>query len=1183
MRSIKALCILLAILFVVPKVFSAKAADSYYMNFNSAASLSSISDVSNATLKYLASEGAMLVTATADKPSFSFSKSGLGAYDFAVLTYKANSKSTTTAAFEGTLFLYDGTSCVFEDYITYTRGYKAYSAVVDISSAGNADKATLRVFNDCSAGDSIYIYSIEFCSDAASAEAAAEENATRANGDVVSKYSESTLKSNKYVWDEYMIPYWDADLIINEAVYPLQNKNGTLPDYELMYSADRIISVKSSSLGTEYKEGVDYELVNGKLRILSTGSIPTVNYSRHYYTYSASGTYQMKVANPSMYVRFQEGPSIPNDQIAVTYTHSDEWSGFIPPNQGEALPRTNTKLENGQNLNIVFFGDSITNGGNSSGNINMAPYAEMWTTMFERELKSLYPTATISCENTSVSGGSWNPEAVDNVRGSIIAKSPDLVVLALGTNDYQFEYSASSTYNCVSTVVDSIKSALPNCEIILVAPMLSNPECFRSSLLDEYIAGYRKKAAQYDGVVIADVNSVHKYLLTKKFYTDLSANNLCHLNDTFARVYAQVLIKTITPENLTSKYRATVKTRLDAIADLSDYSAANQAKISSIIAKAKNDVDSVSTYESAQAIFREAKKQILVLPSLSNMSSDEQLAAAFDFKNLKFNRADSTSLVNFSAYVNYSYSSAEKALAIKAQTNNQKTRVRINYPKVNQVSAYQNKYVVFTYKVPKNTSSTAKTSRLYFCSGDLSSYTESSSVTFNVTKDGTFHSEIINLSNLATWRGPVLKLQIAPFIDSLKNDTMYVYSVSMCRDRSEAEAVATASAAEANGIITGGMSFTKFDNASSMSFISSPEITTYVGDVFTDGAMNAHDVAALCEVLVGMYYGDNISLVDVNKDGFITAKDVATIKLVLVGKVPMSYTTARSRACSTTFNPASSSVRIEKGIGKYATLSTDANFRASRALIVYNSDSDVETEVFFGDSTDAPSVTASFAAGEKKSLLLSLPDGFDKNCVTIKVDGISLDIVSFGLFEKSADADQYVGDIGDDDDPTVIHFDEIVEIPFDADILSKVTYSNHASYSATDGGVRFTVSGDRIDPYVYFDLSSYNLSADDYKYIVYKYMVPTSVSTRATKAQIFFCSDNAAAPAENSSQVFSIEKTGSNVSKTINLSSASYWGGSISGLRLDFFCDASLGDVCNVNSITFCKTAEDAARAAANN
>ena len=88
-------------------------------------------------------------------------------------------------------------------------------------------------------------------------------------------------------------------------------------------------------------------------------------------------------------------------------------------------------------------------------------------------------------------------------------------------------------------------------------------------------------------------------------------------------------------------------------------------------------------------------------------------------------------------------------------------------------------------------------------------------------------------------------------------------------------------------------------------------------------------------------------------------------------------------------------------------------------------------------------------------------------------------------------------------------------------------------------------------------------------------MVPTTASSRATQAQIFFCSSNATVPAEASSQKFTIQKNGNFVNQVIDLSSASYWGGSVLGMRFDYFCDASSGDVCYLGSVTFCKTQED--------
>ena len=48
-----------------------------------------------------------------------------------------------------------------------------------------------------------------------------------------------------------------------------------------------------------------------------------------------------------------------------------------------------------------------------------------------------------------------------------------------------------------------------------------------------------------EGVVVANMTRLHQDLLKRKNYADMTGNNINHPNDYLARVYAQVLLKTM--------------------------------------------------------------------------------------------------------------------------------------------------------------------------------------------------------------------------------------------------------------------------------------------------------------------------------------------------------------------------------------------------------------------------------------------------------------------------------------------------------------------------------------------------------------------------------------------------------------------------------------------------------------
>ena len=62
----------------------------------------------------------------------------------------------------------------------------------------------------------------------------------------------------KYNLDAYMTPVWKGGVVYNESVMFFPNaKTGKLDPAPLLYKPDKILSVRSSDLKTEYKEGVD--------------------------------------------------------------------------------------------------------------------------------------------------------------------------------------------------------------------------------------------------------------------------------------------------------------------------------------------------------------------------------------------------------------------------------------------------------------------------------------------------------------------------------------------------------------------------------------------------------------------------------------------------------------------------------------------------------------------------------------------------------------------------------------------------------------------------------------------------------------------------------------------------------------------------------------------------------------
>lgn len=352
---------------------------------------------------------------------------------------------------------------------------------------------------------------------------------------------ETEFPVDKYDLDAYMTPYWQGDTVYQESVMVLENADGTISDIALMYGAKQIVSVRTSDLMTQFKEGTDYALAEGKLRILPGSAIPTVAYSDYYPTEDTGKTMVRNESYGSGYIFYAEGAAMHKLQIAVTYIHEDTFFSEIPACKADNLPKTKAKLENGEVLKITVFGDSISTGLNSSSHVGAAPMADPWFNMFTKKLQQKYPNAQISLYNPSVSGktSQWGTQ-----EAATLLEETDLCIIGFGANDGVGRNPAPIFKYNIQVIMDAAKAKNPDCEFVLISTMVPNKEAgnyygIQKDYLPELLS------LETTGVAVADVTTFHEDLLQIKRYCDISGNNVNHPNDFMARAYAQILWQTV--------------------------------------------------------------------------------------------------------------------------------------------------------------------------------------------------------------------------------------------------------------------------------------------------------------------------------------------------------------------------------------------------------------------------------------------------------------------------------------------------------------------------------------------------------------------------------------------------------------------------------------------------------------
>lgn len=344
----------------------------------------------------------------------------------------------------------------------------------------------------------------------------------------------------KYDHETYTLPLWEGNVVYNETLLFVGETEAPL-----LYTVDRVIAVLSSDLKTEYVEGKDYLVKDGKIVLTENTTIPILSLEDYYPIKKPDGKCFASNVAGHKWIMFGEGDTFFSRQIHVTYTHSDSWTGFIPQ-KSEKFGRFIEKAFRGEEVTVLFFGDSITTGANSSGRIGVEPYADSWPEMVVKSMKKFFGNDKINYINTAVGGKSveWG---IETLKERAIDVNPDLMILGFGMNDGH--RNAEAFCGLTEQLLLQFHAACPEADVAVIATMLPH---FRVAGVwgnqysyEEALISLCKK---YDYLELIPMTSVHKAVLEKKRYYDMTGNNVNHANDFLARLYAQTINKVILGE-----------------------------------------------------------------------------------------------------------------------------------------------------------------------------------------------------------------------------------------------------------------------------------------------------------------------------------------------------------------------------------------------------------------------------------------------------------------------------------------------------------------------------------------------------------------------------------------------------------------------------------------------------------
>lgn len=336
-------------------------------------------------------------------------------------------------------------------------------------------------------------------------------------------------------------PFWSSPVMKGESILFVR-RPGRPVTGKLLFNASKVLEVRSSSGATLYREGKDYTFAAGSNVItVPAGSAIPVATPKQLTPQLGSQPFDLKRRDGKGDILFGETHQYADMQVVVTYEHDPaEWTLPPPRLATEELPVVLGKLSRGEPVTIVFYGDSITVGGNASKFLNVAPQQPAYPELTVRNLEAAYKSK-ITMKNLSV-GGQTADYGVKNI-AKVSAEKPDLVVIAWGMND-----SSGTTprpvLNFTQNVIDqmqAVRKVKPDAEFILVASMLPNADCYWANpqALLEYRDTLRRLARE--DVAVADLTSVWEEMLKTKSYLDITGNGVNHPNDFGHRLYADVV------------------------------------------------------------------------------------------------------------------------------------------------------------------------------------------------------------------------------------------------------------------------------------------------------------------------------------------------------------------------------------------------------------------------------------------------------------------------------------------------------------------------------------------------------------------------------------------------------------------------------------------------------------------
>jgi len=217
----------------------------------------------------------------------------------------------------------------------------------------------------------------------------------------------------------------------------------------------------------------------------------------------------------------------------------------VEPTADQLLPKTLAKLRAGEDVTIVSWGDSVTNGGGVGG----ANVPGWYQNQFATRLQARFPQANVKLI-TAAWGGRNSRIYMDQPRGAekdfvrdVLEPKPDLVTIEFVNDAYLNEEQVKVQYDEIMGHMKGIGA-----EVILITPHLVRPDWLGKDTMKfdadprAYVRGLKAYASE-NNIALADASALWCRLWRLGIpYMTIEANSINHPDERGHKLFADALM-----------------------------------------------------------------------------------------------------------------------------------------------------------------------------------------------------------------------------------------------------------------------------------------------------------------------------------------------------------------------------------------------------------------------------------------------------------------------------------------------------------------------------------------------------------------------------------------------------------------------------------------------------------------